>query len=60
MRDVILLTVDDLVTAFLWDDRKEDEELPRGAIEQAVEAGHVTVEEIVERFRAALTSELSR
>lgn len=56
-RDLIFATVSDLVGEFLWDGRKEDEELPRGAIEDAVAAGEVTVDEIVEAFRAGLTED---
>ena len=58
MKDLILNTVDDLVGSFLYYDRKEDEELPRGAIDQAVADGEITVEEIVERFRAGLKRSL--
>lgn len=59
-RDTILNIVDDLVSDFLYYDRKEDEDLPRGAIEEAVRAGEVTVDEIVEKFRATLQPHLSR
>lgn len=55
MKDLILLTVTDLVSAFTYYDRKEDEELPRGAIESAIERGEITIDEIVEHFRAELT-----
>lgn len=57
-RDTILGTVDDLVSDFLYYDRKEDEELPRGAIDDAVKAGEVTVDEIVEHFRKSLVEGL--
>lgn len=50
-RENIEATIDDLVGSFLYYDRKEDEELPRGEIEAAVKAGEITVDEIVERFR---------
>jgi hypothetical protein len=53
-RDVILDTIDDLVTDLLWEGRKEDEELPRGAIEEAIAAGEVTEEELVAKFRNVL------
>lgn len=53
-RTLIFTRVTDLAGAFLWDDRKEDEELPRGAIEAAVAAGEITEAEIVDRFAAAL------
>lgn len=53
-RTLILGTVDDLVSNFLYYDRKEDEELPRGSIQHAVSIGEVTAKEIVEAFRFAL------
>ena len=50
--------VDDLVTRFLWDDRKEDEDFPRGRIERMVDAGEVSADEIADRFRAELKASL--
>lgn len=58
-KDQILGTVDDLVSGFLYYDRKEDEALPRGAIEDAIAAGEVTVDEIAGKFRSALEAGLS-
>jgi len=43
-------TIDDLVGKFLYYDRKEDEELPRGEIERMVRDGETTVDAIVKRF----------
>lgn len=53
-RDSILATVSDAVGDLLYYGRKEDEELPLGAIEAATDAGEITVEEIVEAFEAKL------
>ncbi len=53
-KEAILGTVEDLVSGFLYYDRKEDEELPYGLIEQAIEDGLITVDEIVEYFRQKL------
>ena len=53
-RELILMTVDDLVTRLFRDDRKEDEELPRGEIEAAIEAGEITEQEIVDQFDKSL------
>jgi len=53
-RQTILDTVADLVTELLWEDRAEDEVLPRGAIEEAVQAGEITLDEIVAVFRDGL------
>lgn len=58
MKQTILLTVRDLVSNFLYYDRKEDEELGRGAIEEAVKSGEITVDEIVAEFRERLESGL--
>lgn len=49
-REIIKNTVSDLVLNFLSYDRKEDEDLPRGAIEDAVAKGEITKEEIVQLF----------
>jgi len=47
-------TIDDLVSDFLYYDRKEDEELGVGVIEKMIADKEVTVDEIVDRFRARL------
>lgn len=49
-RQLILDTASDLMSNFLYYDRKEDEGLPRGAIEAAIAAGEVTIAEIVQVF----------
>jgi hypothetical protein len=49
-RELILGHVEDLVSNFLYYDRKEDEDLPRGSIEEAVKVGEITVDEIVAEF----------
>jgi hypothetical protein len=53
-RQKILDVVDDLGGNFLYYDRKEDEELPPKSVEEAVAAGEVTLDEIVEGFRRSL------
>lgn len=53
-REKILCVVADLAGELLWDGRKDDEELPRGEIEAAVDAGEISVDEIVAHFAAAL------
>lgn len=57
---VLDAVVPDLIGAFLYYDRKEDEDLPRGEIEAAVETGALTVDDIVERFRVELVQGLGR
>ena len=54
LKQHILAIVSDLVTDFLYYDRKEDEEVGPEVIEQAVANGVITADEIVERFRDEL------
>jgi len=53
-RKKILRTTQDLVINFMSYDRKGDEELPKGEIQEALEAGEITLEEIVETFSREL------
>jgi hypothetical protein len=48
--EYVLDTVTDLVSSFLYYDRKDDEELPRGRIDELLESGELTVQAMVERF----------
>ncbi len=59
-RDTILDTIDDLVSDFLYYDRKEDEELPLNVIEQAVLKGEVSISDMVAKFEACLRNGLSQ
>lgn len=56
----VLNTISDLVSGFLYYDRKEDETLPRGAIEALVESGKITVDEIVGAFRSGVEEHFKR
>ena len=47
-------TISDLVSCFLYYDRKEDEDLPRGAIEEAIANGEITVDGILREFKQEL------
>ena len=58
-RQIILGTVNDLVADFMYYDRKDDHELPREAIEEAIKAGEITETEIVARFAEKLRERLS-
>ena len=49
-RDLILNIVSDLVADFVYYDRKEDEDLPRGSIEDAIKSGEITIEDIANKF----------
>ena len=51
MKERILGYVEDLVSDFLYYHRKEDEDLPVGAIEQAIDDGIITVDEIAQAFK---------
>ena len=53
-RTIILETVSDLVADFVYYDRKEDEALSEDALDEAIESGEITVDEIVAAIRAAL------
>ena len=57
-RETVFNTIDDLVINLTFYDRKEDEDLPLGVIEEMVKAGEVTIDEMVERFRQQLTENL--
>lgn len=56
--DTLNNTISDLISDFLYYDRKEDSELPRGMIEDAIAEGKITAEEIIGLFRAHLTKGL--
>jgi hypothetical protein len=53
-RERVLAMTSDLAGRFLYYDRKEDSEFPVGSIEEAIDSGEVTLDEIVEVFRTEL------
>ena len=53
-REHILGTVVDMVSDFLYYDRRHDEDLPVWEIEQAIKAEEVSIDEIVNRFKEEL------
>jgi hypothetical protein len=57
-RDVILRKTRHILDMFLYYDRKEDDELPVDAIQEAVKQGEITIEEIVEAFETELRKSL--
>lgn len=57
--ELIRMTIIDLVTDLMYYDRKEDQELPRGEIEAAIENSELTAEDMVDWFRDALLESLS-
>lgn len=50
----ILDMVEDLVSDFLYYDRKNDEDLPLESMEQAMELDEVTADQVIERFAVEL------
>ncbi len=53
-RERIEAEIEDLVSRFLYYDRKEDQNLPRGEIQAAIEAGEIYETDIVNAFEVAL------
>lgn len=57
-RQIVLDTAQDLVAGFLYYDRKEDSELPLGAIEEAIKNEEITIDDITyfikEKFEESL------
>lgn len=58
VKQLILNKIENLIGQLLWYGRKEDEDLPRGRIEQAIKGGEITVEEIVSCFEENLRENL--
>ncbi|MDD5650914.1 MAG: hypothetical protein PHF86_10945 [Candidatus Nanoarchaeia archaeon] len=54
LKQHILGVIGDLVADFLYYDRKDDEGLELGVIEQAVKSGEITIEEMTQTFKEAL------
>lgn len=57
-KDYVNDVISDMIADFLYYDRKEDDTLPRGAIEEMVIVGEITVDDMVEMFREHLTKGL--
>jgi len=53
-RERILAVTDDLVTDFLYYDRKECSYLPMNEIEEAILNNEITIEEIIDKFSEEL------
>jgi hypothetical protein len=53
-RDYVEDVVKDLVAGFLYYDRKEDNELPRGEIANMIKEKLITIDQIVSVFREEL------
>ena len=59
MKELIFNTIEDLVTDFLYYDRREDEELSVGYIELAIEENEITIDEIIKCFSDNLKKQLN-
>ena len=53
-KELIVDNILDLASELMYYGRKEDEELPRGEIEKALEGEEITVTEMVNLFEKAL------
>lgn len=53
-KEIIQNTIIDMVSNLMYYDRKEDVNLPIGAIEEAIENGEITINEIVAQFQENL------
>jgi len=59
IRDLIEETIKDLVTEFLFAAREKDKILPLGVIEEAVNDGEISIEEMVDIFESELENNLT-
>lgn len=58
LKQTILNTISDIITDFLYYDRKRDESLPLDAIEKAILEGDITKQEIIDAFTKELEGRL--
>lgn len=59
MKELILNNIKDLVSDFVYYDRKEDEELNAEQLREAIGNGTISIDEIVAQFRETLQLKLS-
>lgn len=58
MKNLILGKISDLVSDFLYYNRKNDEELSVEDLENAIKNKEITIDEIVDEFRKKLTERI--
>lgn len=58
MKEKIYNEIEYIVANFLYYDRKEDEDLPIGVIEDLISKGEITIDELVFKFKEHLESSL--
>lgn len=56
--DIIKAHLSDSISDLLYYDRKEDDDLPKGGIEEAIKAGEITVDEMIKIWSAELIAGL--
>ena len=56
MKQLILGYIEDLVSDFVYYERKEDEDLSMEQLNEAVKSGEITIDEMVEKFRQGLVA----
>ena len=54
MKKILKNTIEDLVSNFIYYDRKEDEDLPLNEIEKMINKGETNIDEIVKVFKEVL------
>lgn len=54
-KELILGTIVNSVANLMYYDRKEDEDLPHGEIEEAIQSGEITIDEMTEQFKTQIT-----
>ena len=57
-KKIIKTRVDNVMSAFFYYDRKEDDELPAGKLQEMVKSGDITVDEIVRMFETKIRNNL--
>lgn len=55
-KEIAISVIEDLVINLFYYDRKEDEELEVGDLEDLIESGDLTVDQIVETFKNNLNN----
>lgn len=58
MDKIVKSTVEALVASFVYYDRKEDEDLPEGELQQLIKSGELTVQDIAILFTTTLRDSL--
>lgn len=57
-KSYVLGVIGDTISNFLYYDRKEDDNLPVGKIDEMVAAGELTIDDMVNAFRSELVEGL--